>query len=210
MIRAIIQSVYEGVIKRFSASGHSDEIFTNREYFQHYGFTSRPLSGAEAIINKEGNHIIMIASDDRRYRLAIEAGEVCLYTDEGDHIRFKRGKEIYIKSGNKLKADIENDVEVNTKRLNANASESATIATALLIANASTSVTVTTPKCQINSQEINFSGDRAGLRRFIDDRFRELFNTHVHSGVLTGGNNTGAPTTTLELVSHATDTVRGV
>ena len=209
MIRAIIQSVYEGVIKRFTASGRADETFENREYFQHYGFTSRPLSGAEAILIKDGNHIVMIASDDRRYRIAIENGEVCLYTDEGDHIRFKRGKEIYIKSGNKLKADIENDVEINTKRINATASESAAITTAILSANASTSVTVTTPKCQINSQEINFSGDRAGLRRFIDERFRELFNAHVHSGVQTGGGNSGPPTTTLELANHATDTARG-
>lgn len=127
MIRAIIQSVMEGAIKRFTAAGRAEETITNREYFQHYGFTSRPLKDAEAILIQDGNHIVMIGSDDRRYRLAIEEGEVCLYTDEGDHIRFKRGKEIYIKSGNKLKADIDNDVEINTKRLNAEATESALI-----------------------------------------------------------------------------------
>lgn len=127
MIRGIIQSVVEGVIKRFSAAGRADETITNREYFQHYGFTSRPLSGAEAILIQEDNHIVMIASDDRRYRLGIEAGEVCLYTDEGDHIRFKRNKEIYIKSGNKLLADIDNEVTVNTKMAVINASTSALV-----------------------------------------------------------------------------------
>jgi phage gp45-like len=186
MIRAIIQSVVEGVIKRFTASGRPDETISNREYFQHYGFTSRPLAGAEAVIIQEGNHIVMIASDDRRYRIAIDAGEVCIYTDEGDHIRFKRGKEIYIKSGNKLNADIANDVIISTKNA---------------VVNAST-------KCQVNSPEINLSGDRAGLRRFIDDRFRELFNAHTHSGC--GGTvNSGPPTSTLEYASHATDIVRG-
>lgn len=125
MIRAIIQSVIEGAIKRFTASGRSDETITNREYMQHYGFTSRPLAGAEAVIIQEGNHIVMIASDDRRYRIDIEDGEVCLYTDEGDHIRFKRGKEIYIKSGNKLHADIANDVVIATSRIDAHATESA-------------------------------------------------------------------------------------
>ncbi len=54
MIRGIIQSVFEGVIKRFTASGRADETITDREYFQHYGFTSRPLAGAEAIIIREG------------------------------------------------------------------------------------------------------------------------------------------------------------
>ncbi len=186
MIRGIIQSVVEGVIKRFTASGRPDETITNREYVQHYGFTSRPLSGAEAIIINEGNHFVMIASDDRRYRIAIEDGEVCLYTDEGDHIRFKRGKEIYIKSGNKLTADITNQVTINTITATVNASV----------------------KCQVNSPEINLSGDRAGLRRLIDERFRALFNAHTHSGC--GGSvNSGPPTTTLELNAHATDIVRG-
>ncbi len=125
MIRAIIRSVIEGAIKRFTAAGRPDETIENREYIQHYGFSSRPLAGAEAVIIQEGNHIVMIASDDRRYRIGIEAGEVCLYTDEGDHIRFKRGKEIYIKSGNKLNADIANDVVITTKRIDAHATESA-------------------------------------------------------------------------------------
>lgn len=186
MIRAIIQSVYEGVIKRFTASGRADEVFTSREYFQHYGFTSRPIAGAEAILIKDGNHIVMIASDDRRYRLAIEDGEVAIYTDEGDHILFKRGKEIYIKSGNKLKADIENDVEVNTKNA---------------VVNASVKATVVSP-------EINL-GDatRANLKRMIDERFRALFNGHVHSGC--GGSvNSGTPTQTLELAAHCTDITR--
>lgn len=187
MIRAIIQSVIEGVIKRFTASGRPDETITNREYLQHYGFTSRPLAGAEAVIIQKGNHIVMIASDDRRYRIAIEAGEVCLYTDEGDFIRLKRGKEIHINTGNKLTVDAANDAVINTKTATVNAST----------------------KCQVNSPEINLSGDRAGLRRFIDDRFRALFNAHIHSGVATGSGNTGAPTQTLEITSHATDKVRG-
>jgi phage baseplate assembly protein V len=115
VIRGIIKSVTEGVIKRFTASGRPDETITNREYLQHYGFSSIPLAGAEAILIKEDNHIVMIASDDRRYRVGLEAGEVCLYTDEGDQIRLKRDKEIYVKSGNKLTAEVENEVTVTAK-----------------------------------------------------------------------------------------------
>ena len=124
MIRGIVQSCIEGVVKRFTATGRSGESFTSREYMQHYGFSSRPLAGAEAVLIQDGNHIIMIASEDRRYRIGVEAGEVCLYTDEGDQIRFKRDKEIYIKSGNKLTAEIENEVNVTTKSATVNASES--------------------------------------------------------------------------------------
>ena len=128
MIRATIQSVIEGAIKRFNEAGRPGETFTSREYMQHYGFTSRPLAGAEGVIVNQGNHYILIATDDRRYRVAVEAGEVCLYTDEGDQIRFKRNKEIYVKSGNKLTAEVTNDVTVTAKRVNLTATESITLA----------------------------------------------------------------------------------
>ena len=146
MIRGIIQSVVEGVIKRFSAAGRADETITNREYFQHYGFTSRPLAGAEAILIQEDNHIVMIASDDRRYRLGIEAGEVCLYTDEGDHIRMKRNKEIYVKSGNKLTAEVDNEVAITTKTAVINAVD-ATV-------NASASALIKAPAVTIQADSI--------------------------------------------------------
>jgi phage gp45-like len=96
MIRAIITAMAEGVIKRFSAKGRPGETFTNREYLQHYGFSSAPLAGAEAILIKSGNHIVMIASDDRRYRIAVAGGEVAIYTDEGDCIHLKRGRLVEI------------------------------------------------------------------------------------------------------------------
>jgi len=112
MIWGIVKSVYEGVIKRFSATGRTDETIEDREYVDHYGMTSRPLPGAEVIIINEGNNYVAIASDDRRYRIALEEGEVCLYTDEGDHIRLKRDKEIFIKSGGKLTIEVEDEVTI--------------------------------------------------------------------------------------------------
>lgn len=96
MIRGILTEVTEGEIKRFSGSGRSGETFADREYFQHYGFTSRPLAGAEGILLKQGNNIILVASDDRRYRLKMAAGEVALYTDEGDCVHLKRGRVVEI------------------------------------------------------------------------------------------------------------------
>lgn len=130
MVRSIISSVTEGtdrVIKRFSGTGRTDETFTNREYFQHYGFTSRPLNGAEGILIKEGNNIILIASDDRRYRLQIEDGEVALYSDEGDSIHLKRNKEIHITTGGKLIVDATNEVTINTADANVNCSGKAIV-----------------------------------------------------------------------------------
>lgn len=112
MVRSIITSIAEGVIKRFSGSGRPGETFTDREYFQHYGFTSRPLDGAEGIALKKGNVIYLIASDDRRYRISLENGEVAIYSDEGDFIHFKRGKLLHVSTGNKLEIDATNEVEI--------------------------------------------------------------------------------------------------
>ena len=114
MIRAHVKSVIEDAIKRFCASGRPNEEFSSREYFQHYGFTSRPLADAEMIVIREGNHITAVASDDRRYRIAIENGEVAIYSDEGDHIRLKRGNEIYVRTGNKVFVDAENLIDLQT------------------------------------------------------------------------------------------------
>lgn len=174
MIRGIIVSVLEGVIKRFSASGRAGESFTNREYLQHYGYTSRPQPGAEAIIIREGNHIVMIASDDRRYRISIEEGEVALYTDEGDKIHLRRNRIIEIAGGEQ--------VIVTTK----------------------VAEIVATTRCQVTSPEINLGGNRSVLKALIDERLLALFNSHTHSGVQVGGGSTGTPNTTLSLASTCT------
>lgn len=72
-----------------------DETREGVERFQNYGFTSVPLAGAEGIalfIGGVRDHGIVIAVDDRRYRLRnLEDGEVAMYTDEGDSIVIKRG-----------------------------------------------------------------------------------------------------------------------
>ncbi len=99
LIRSILTSAAEGVIKRFSGAGRANETITDREMFQHYGFTSIPQPGAEGIVLNEGNHIILIASDDRRYRLTVAQGAVALYTDEGDYILLGRNRNITVVGG---------------------------------------------------------------------------------------------------------------
>lgn len=178
MIRAIIKSVVEGMIKRFSATGLPGQTFDDREYLQHYGYTSRPLPGAEGILIREGNHIVMIASDDRRYRIRLEAGEVALYTDEGDKVHLKRNREIEVVGGNKI-----------------------TVTTQVATITASTSATVTSPV-------INLGGDRAGLQALVDERVLALFNGHTHSGVQAGSGNSGAPNTALTLANCCTDVTK--
>jgi phage baseplate assembly protein V len=99
LIRTILTNAVEGVIKRFSGSGRANETITDREIFQHYGFTSMPLAGAEGILLNEGNHVVLIASDDRRYRLAVQGGEVAIYTAEGDYVKLGHDRKITVVGG---------------------------------------------------------------------------------------------------------------
>ncbi len=133
MIRALIISVAEGVIKRFSASSVHGAL-ESRELFQHYGFTSRPKAGAEAIILRDGNIFISVAEDDRRYRLAVAEGEVALYSDEGDSIHFKRGRVIEISGGTKVKLTAPTVEVIGDLLVGGNVSDSAGTMAAMRIA----------------------------------------------------------------------------
>lgn len=84
------------------------EMADGVEHFEPYGFTSHPLDGDGVFLAVGGNrsHGVVLNMGGKTYRLAgLKAGEVALYTDEGDQIVFKRGKTINIKSGAKVHID---------------------------------------------------------------------------------------------------------
>lgn len=89
-------------LQLIQASLMANEIRSNMERFQEYGFTSNPLPGAQvAVMFVGGNrdHGLIVAVDDKRYRLkGLEGGEVAIYTDEGDKIHLKRGRNIEIET----------------------------------------------------------------------------------------------------------------
>lgn len=67
------------------------EVRDGVERIQNYGFTSVPIPGAEGVmacVSGNRDHGIVIAMDDKRYRIkALESGEVAVYThlDKEDH-----------------------------------------------------------------------------------------------------------------------------
>lgn len=70
-----------------------DETRAGLERFQNYGFTSVPKAGAEAVVAFVGgtrDHGLVIAVDDRRYRLRnLASGEVAMYDQTGSKFVFK-------------------------------------------------------------------------------------------------------------------------
>lgn len=97
-IRGIVQSITAsaGKLMRFSATGRPGETIEKREALQQYGFSSSPPSGSECLILKEGNHFLLIASDKREYRIALESGQVCIYAGSNSRILLKPAGQIEI------------------------------------------------------------------------------------------------------------------
>lgn len=95
--RAVIKLENDGLkLQELQIVGLSGETLDGVERFQEYGFTSHPKSGAEAIslsIGGNRSHTVIVAVDDRRYRLkGLESGEVALYDDLGQKIVLKRDR----------------------------------------------------------------------------------------------------------------------
>ena len=82
----------------------SGETRDRVERMQEYGFTSVPLPGCRGIalfVGGDRSHGAVIATEDNRYRKkGLDAGEVAIYTDEGDSIYLKRGRIIQITAAN--------------------------------------------------------------------------------------------------------------
>ena len=183
LIRGILSAVAESAaIKLAAFAGLVGESFSKREYFQHYGFTSHPVSGAEMVAVKDGNVVIVVASDDRRYRLQIADGEVALYDNQGQKIHLKQGKEIEISGCDKLTATVGTET---------------TITCPLVTVSASTKVELDTPELHVTGNiksdaDITAGGDIAdAVRSMAADRV--IFNGHIHPG--DSGGTTGPPTT---------------
>lgn len=69
------------------------ELVERAERFQEYGFTSVPLPGAEGMALSLGgsrDHVIVVATEDRRYRIHLAPGECSLYDDQGQRISILR------------------------------------------------------------------------------------------------------------------------
>lgn len=95
LARGVVTAVKEGTkLRSLQVRMMAGEIKDDIEHFEPYGYTSRPLPGAEhvsAFFDGDRSHGVTLMVADRRYRLAgLEAGEVALYDDLGHVVHLTR------------------------------------------------------------------------------------------------------------------------
>lgn len=93
--RAVIEAVNDQPgVQLVNHTALNGEVKDGDERFQEYGFTSKPFPGAEDIficVGGNRDHAIVIACEDKRYRLkGMADGEVALYDDQGQKVHLKR------------------------------------------------------------------------------------------------------------------------
>jgi phage baseplate assembly protein V len=99
------------------------ELRDGVERMQDYGFTSHPLGGDVVLVCTGGSReqAIAIVVDDRRYRIALEPGEVALYDDQGQSVRLMRDGVVHVVAT--TEAIVEGPtvrIEATTAKINAN------------------------------------------------------------------------------------------
>lgn len=170
--RGVVSLVNDALkLQGLQIAAFADETLDEIERFQQYGLTSHPLPGAEAIVLSLGgarSHSVVIAADDRRHRKTnLAAGEVALYTDEGDMVLLKRGRIVEITAGTKVKVTAP-QVEVV----------------------ATTKVQMTTPLVEITGN-LNVGGAVVAQGNVTAGTIG--LQTHRHGGVSPGGSLTAVP-----------------
>jgi len=171
--RAVVVAVRDGEgFQILQLKGLPGEVLDGVERFQNYGFTSVPLVGAEAIVGFVGgsrSHGVGVAVDDRRHRKkGLAPGESAQYSDEGDFVHLKRGKKIEIHSGGEVAVD------APTVRLSG--------ATEVILEGGTIKLDGT-GTVEIGGAAVTITG--------VTTIEGKVFLAHTHSGVQSGGSNTG-------------------
>lgn len=120
MARRIGNLVTRGVVSAVNAGAKmqtlqlrlmAGETKDNVEHFEPFGFTSKPLAGAEHVtvfMDGDRSHGITLVVADRRYRLTgLQDGEVAIYDDQDQKVHLTRDG-IVIKTTKKCRMEAAN------------------------------------------------------------------------------------------------------
>lgn len=119
--RIVISGVNSaGGVQSIAGTGLAGEPIRDLEYFQQFGLTSVPPAGSMGVVVPVGgktSHGIVVATEHMALRLvALNPGEVAIYSSEGAKVVIKQGKIVQVDC---------DDYIVNCKRYTVNSDEKA-------------------------------------------------------------------------------------
>ncbi len=187
--RAVIRSFeYSTPISKARIEALKDEQLKNIEYFQHFGFTSAPPEGSEAILlSPSGNRAgaIIIATENRTYRIkTLASGECIIYDKNGNYAHIKADKMLIHHS-----AEVEIDAPLTTCTGNLVVEGNAEIGGSCEIGG---SLTVTGSISSTSGNIAAIAGNISDSTGSINS-MRTVYNTHTHPENGDGGGTTSAP-----------------
>lgn len=121
--RAIVSMVDDSkAIQIVQLNLTKDDVKDGIERVQNYGFTSKPLNGAEAVaLFLQGNRDngLCIAIDDSRYRInTLPDGGVAMYDYDGNYVKMTKDNGIEINAQNKkVVVHADEDIEIGNENL---------------------------------------------------------------------------------------------
>lgn len=149
------------------------------EHFEPFGFTSKPLTGAEHItvfLDGDRSHGVTIVVADRRYRLiGLQDGEAALHDAYGNHAWFKKDGTLDVVASTKVQITSPMVTMSGNLQVTGNITSGGDINSG---GNMTAVGTITAPNV-VGTTNVSFGG-KSGI-------------AHTHSGVQTGFGNTGAP-----------------
>lgn len=168
----VLLMIGRGVLKAVSDNSNAQlcqvslldgELKSNVERVQNYGVTSVPPEGALAtvlFVGGDRSNGLIIAAEDRKIRVkGLKAGEIAIYTDEGDEIYLKRGNEIAFK----------------TKTMTVSAQSAVDITAPAITLNGAVSISETLDVTQDITSKAEVA-DKTGNMTAI----RTIYNAHTH------------------------------
>lgn len=209
--RAVLTAVNnsEGT-QKLSMEVLKNEIITDVEKPEDYGFTSFPLKGAELLplfFNGNRDHGMVVKAHDRRHRPKdLVEGEVAIFTDEhvnqgGHRIHFKRGQliDILMKTLNLTADDGAGGIgDANFKNTHFNVEDGDIVVSLGDIIVSAGDILVSTGGISLtlgNMTALAGSvGDSNSTTTTMQD-MRDLYNSHTHPG--DSGGTTGVPNQTM-------------
>lgn len=133
LFRRVQNMVVRGTVSKVADSPKMQELdlalehemtATKVEHWHPYGISYHPNEGAEVLALALGgnrDHMVVVATADRRYRVKVEKGEFAIHDDQGQKVHFKRdgvlvetGKKVTVTAAEKIQIESQQPIEIKS------------------------------------------------------------------------------------------------